>query len=63
VIVADDPSDVPAVDLVLAAPTDDADGAFAEVLGQLGAALDRGVGVDEAFREVTGKLGLTSASA
>jgi sugar/nucleoside kinase (ribokinase family) len=62
VIVADDPSDVPVADLVLAPPTDDADGAFAEVLGQVGAALDRGVGVDDAFREVTGRLGLTSAS-
>ena len=50
-------------DVVLAAPDADPDGAFADVLGQLGAALDRGVPVDEAFAEISGKLGLTPTSA
>jgi sugar/nucleoside kinase (ribokinase family) len=49
-------------ELVIAAPPTDPDGSFAELLGQLGAALDRGVDLNQAFREVSAKLGLTSAA-
>ena len=52
----------PSADLVLAAPMSDPDGAFAEVLGQLGAALDAGLSVDDAFREVRAKLGAAPVS-
>jgi ribokinase len=53
----------PEVDIVLQAPPNDPDGAFAELLGQVCAALDRGIGIDEAFRDVRAKLGVTPASA
>jgi ribokinase len=62
VVVVADPASSPDVDIVLAAPVSDADGAFAELLGQLSAVLDRGVGVEEAFREVNAQLGVTPVS-
>jgi hypothetical protein len=62
VVVVADPATSPVADVVLAAPPTDPDGAFAEVLGQVGAALDRGVGAEEAFREVRSRLGLAPAS-
>jgi ribokinase len=61
-VVVADPSTSPAADVVLAAPPSDPDGAFADLLGQVGAALDRGIGVDEAFREAGARLGVTPAS-
>ena len=61
-VVVADPSTSPAADVVLAAPPSDPDGAFADLLGQVSAALDRGVSVDEAFREASARLGVTPAS-
>ena len=62
IVVVADAASSPEVDLVLAAPPTDPDGAFAELLGQVGAAIDRGVAVDEAFREVSATLGVTPVS-
>lgn len=42
-------------------PPTDPDGAFATMLGELAAAIDRGTPVDAAFREIEGRLGLTPA--
>jgi sugar/nucleoside kinase (ribokinase family) len=61
VVVVADPATSPEADVVLAAPPSDPDGAFAEVLGQVGAALDRGVSAEDAFREVSSRLGLAPA--
>jgi sugar/nucleoside kinase (ribokinase family) len=63
VVVVADPASSPDVDVALAAPAADPDGAFAELLGQVSAALDRGVAIDEAFRQVSATLGVTPASA
>ena len=62
IVVVADAASSREVDLVLAAPPTDPDGAFAELLGQVGAAIDRGVAVDEAFREVSATLGVTPVS-
>jgi ribokinase len=62
VVVVADPATSPDADVVLAAPPTDPDGAFAEVLGQVGAALDRGVSAADAFREVSSKLGVAPAT-
>jgi len=51
----------PASAVVFEAPTSDPDGAFATMLGELAAAIDRGTPVEVAFREVEGRLGLTPA--
>jgi sugar/nucleoside kinase (ribokinase family) len=51
----------PAADLVLAPPATDDDGAFAGLLGELAAAMDRGAAPEDAFREVTGRLGVEPA--
>ena len=61
-VVVAEPGTSPPADIVLAAPASDPEGAFAELLGQVGAALDRSVSVDEAFRDVSGRLGLSPAS-
>ena len=63
VMVTQDATTLPTADLVIAAPDTDPDGAFAEVLGQIGTAVDRGVPIAEALAEVSGKLGLTPISA
>jgi hypothetical protein len=42
-------------------PAIDPDGAFATMLGELAAAIDRGTPVEAAFREIEGRLGLTPA--
>ena len=47
--------------VVFEAPPDDPEGAFATMLGELAAAIDRGTPVAAAFREVEGRLGLTPA--
>jgi hypothetical protein len=47
--------------LVLENPATDPDGAFATMLGELAAAIDRGIPVEAAFREIEGRLGLTPA--
>jgi hypothetical protein len=49
----------PASAVVFEAPDSDPDGAFATMLGELAAAIDRGTPVEAAFREVEGRLGLT----
>jgi pfkB family carbohydrate kinase len=51
----------PASAVVFEAPGSDPDGAFATMLGELAAAIDRGTPVAAAFREVEGRLGLTPA--
>lgn len=51
----------PASAVVFEAPTADPDGAFATMLGELAAAIDRGTPVAAAFREIEGRLGLTAA--
>lgn len=51
----------PASAVVFEAPPDDPDGAFATMLGELAAAIDRGTPVAAAFREIEGRLGLTPA--
>jgi sugar/nucleoside kinase (ribokinase family) len=51
----------PASAVVFEAPPADPDGAFATMLGELAAAIDRGTPVEAAFREVQGRLGLTPA--
>ncbi len=51
----------PASAVVFEAPGSDPDGAFATMLGELAAAIDRGTPVEAAFREVEGRLGLTPA--
>jgi hypothetical protein len=51
----------PASAVVFEAPDSDPDGAFATMLGELAAAIDRGTPVEAAFREVEGRLGLTPA--
>jgi sugar/nucleoside kinase (ribokinase family) len=51
----------PASAVVFEAPVSDPDGAFATMLGELAAAIDRGTPVEAAFREVEGRLGLTPA--
>ena len=51
----------PASAVVFEAPGPDPDGAFATMLGELAAAIDRGTPVAAAFREVEGRLGLTPA--
>jgi pfkB family carbohydrate kinase len=54
--------DQPASAVVFEAPSGgDPDGAFATMLGELAAAIDRGTPVEAAFREVEGRLGLTPA--
>lgn len=52
----------PASAVVFEAPVSDPDGAFATMLGELAAAIDRGTPVETAFREVEGRLGLTPAT-
>jgi hypothetical protein len=51
----------PASAVVFQAPGSDPDGAFATMLGELAAAIDRGTPVEAAFRELEGRLGLTPA--
>jgi hypothetical protein len=51
----------PASAVVFQAPGPDPDGAFATMLGELAAAIDRGTPIAAAFREVEGRLGLTPA--
>jgi pfkB family carbohydrate kinase len=51
----------PASAVVFETPGADPDGAFATMLGELAAAIDRGTPVAAAFREVQGRLGLTPA--
>jgi sugar/nucleoside kinase (ribokinase family) len=51
----------PASAVVFEAPPDDPDGAFATMVGELAAAIDRGTPVAAAFREIEGRLGLTPA--
>jgi len=51
----------PASAVVFEAPPDDPDGAFATMIGELAAAIDRGTPVAAAFREIEGRLGLTPA--
>jgi len=63
VVVVADARTTPAADIVLVSPPADPDGAFAEVLGQLGAALDRGISPEEAFAELRTRLGVTSTTA
>jgi hypothetical protein len=58
---AADGSAPPASAVVFEAPGSDPDGAFATMLGELAAAIDRGIPVEAAFREVEGRLGLTPA--
>ncbi|MEX2010807.1 MAG: PfkB family carbohydrate kinase [Chloroflexota bacterium] len=58
---AADGSEPPASAVVFEAPGSDPDGAFATMLGELAAAIDRGTPVGAAFREVEGRLGLTPA--
>jgi hypothetical protein len=58
---ADDGPAAPTSALVFESPPDDPDGAFATLLGELAAAIDRGTPVEAAFREVEGRLGLTPA--
>jgi sugar/nucleoside kinase (ribokinase family) len=58
---AADGSAPPASAVVFEAPGADLDGAFATMLGELAAAIDRGTPVEAAFREVEGRLGLTPA--
>jgi hypothetical protein len=58
---AADGSAPPASAVVFEAPGADPDGAFATMLGELAAAIDRGTPVAAAFREVEGRLGLTPA--
>jgi hypothetical protein len=60
-VVVAEPGEPVDADIVLAPPSTDPDGAFAGVLGQVGAALDRGLSPDEAFREVSTQLGLSPA--
>jgi pfkB family carbohydrate kinase len=52
----------PASAIVFETPGADPDGAFATMLGELAAAIDRGTPVAAAFREVEGRLGLTPAA-
>jgi hypothetical protein len=59
---AADGSAPPASAVVFQAPGSDPDGAFATMLGELAAAIDRGIPVEAAFREVEGRLGLTPAT-
>jgi hypothetical protein len=47
--------------IVLEAPEDDPDGAFASVVGRLAAALDRGSAPDAAFAQVVESAGWTVA--
>ena len=58
---AADGSTPPASAVVFESPASDPDGAFATMLGELAAAIDRGTPVAAAFREVEGRLGLTPA--
>ena len=51
----------PASAVVFETPGADPDGAFATMLGELAAAIDRGTPIAAAFREVEGRLGLTPA--
>ncbi len=51
----------PASALVFGSPGHDPDGAFATILGELAAAIDRGTPVEVAFRQLEGRLGLTQA--
>jgi len=51
----------PASAIVFETPGADPDGAFATMLGELAAAIDRGTPVAAAFREIEGRLGLTPA--
>lgn len=53
--------DLPPDAIVFEAPPDDPEGAFAEMLGQLAAALDRGAAPKEAFRELERRLGVSPA--
>lgn len=52
----------PAHAVVFEAPGPDPDGAFATMLGELAAAIDRGTPVEAAFHEVEGRLGLSPAT-
>jgi sugar/nucleoside kinase (ribokinase family) len=52
----------PASAVVFQTPGADPDGAFATMLGELAAAIDRGTPVAAAFREIEGRLGLTPAA-
>jgi sugar/nucleoside kinase (ribokinase family) len=58
----DDGAAVPAFATVFEAPSVDADGSFATMLGELAAAVDRGTSVEAAFHEVEGRLGVTPAA-
>lgn len=55
--------DVPAGALVLEQPGDGGDGAFATLLGELAAELDRGVEADAALRDVIRRAGAASGTA
>jgi hypothetical protein len=61
IVIADDQGAAPDADLVLAPPDDDRDGAFAGLVGELAAALDRGQAVDDAFDTVKATLGVSRA--
>ncbi len=52
----------PQAALVVEAPPEDPDGAFGSMLGQLGAALDRGESAGEAFRTLTVGAGIAPAA-
>ncbi|HEY7589862.1 MAG TPA: PfkB family carbohydrate kinase [Candidatus Limnocylindrales bacterium] len=54
--------ELPPTSIVLEAPPGDPEGAFASMLGELAAAIDRGTPVEAAFDELEAKLGLTRAS-
>jgi sugar/nucleoside kinase (ribokinase family) len=55
------PATPPPSAVVFEAPPDDPDGAFATMLGEFAAAVDRGTPAEAAFRELEGRLGLTRA--
>jgi ribokinase len=58
----DGPSDFPQDSIVLVVPSDDRDGAFAKLVGQYAAALDRGDDPDGAFRRVVDATGWAPAT-
>jgi hypothetical protein len=58
VVAASSANAAPAADLVLAPPETDDDGAFAGVLGELAAALERGENAEAAFGGVAKRLGI-----
>jgi sugar/nucleoside kinase (ribokinase family) len=61
VVVASGSSQRPARALVVEAPTDDRDGMFGSLLGELAALLDSGASPDEALRGLAARAGATPA--